>query len=152
MPLDGTHRAGTMSLSTRTFVIDQADCLYRLPRSKFSTMLSSPNTVVIPKFASQRIRAAEASVELINRLPSRVIRTVFFMLEFDARGALRTDSLMAQAAAAIDTTLTGLSPGEGNVIDARGRFIAGGGRWKPTPAQRKLITGAALGKMRCPSV
>ena len=65
---------------------------------------------------------------------------------------LRTDPLMEQAAAAIDRTLSELSPGEGNVVDARGRFVAGGGRWKPTPALRKLVTEAALGRMRCPSV
>ena len=140
-----------MSFSTRIFVIDQADRLYRLPGSKFSTMLSSPNSLVIPEFAAQRIRAAEASVELIDRLPSRVIRTVFFMLQFDAKGALRSDSLMKQAAAAIDTTLTGLSRRKDNVVDARSRFIAAGGRWKPTPALRKLLTEAALGRMRCPS-
>ena len=115
-------------------------------------MLLSPNIAVIPGFASQRIRAAEASVEVINRLPSRVIRTVFFMLEFDARGALRTDPLMEQAAAAIDRTLSELSPGEGNVVDARSRFIVGGGRWKPTPALRKLVTGGGFGENGCPSV
>ena len=141
-----------MSFSVRTFVFDRADRLHRLPGSKFSAMISSPNSCVIPEFASQRIRAAEASVELIDRQPSRVARVVFFMLEFDGKGALRPDSLMNQAAAAIEMTFGGMKYREGNVVDARSRFIAGGVAWKPTPVLRKVITDAALGRVRCSSI
>jgi len=141
-----------MSLSIRTFVFDRADRLYRLPGSKLSAMISSPHSSVIPESASQRIRAAEASVELIDRQPSRVVRTVFFVLEFDGRGALRPDSLMHQAAAAIEMTPAGMNCREGNVVDARSRFIAGGVVWKPTPGLRKLVAEAALGRVRCSSV
>ena len=72
-------------------------------------------------------------MELVDRSPSRVIRIVFFVLEFDTRGALRSDLLMKQGAAAIDRTLGGRRPGEGNVVDARSRFVAAGTRWKPSP-------------------
>ena len=112
-------------------------------------MLSSPKSLPIPEFASQRIRAAEATVELSKRQPSRVVRLVFFMLEFDERGALKVDSLMQQSAAALDTILSGHDRREGNVLDAHSRFVVSGGRWKPTAALHRLLSDAALGRIKC---
>jgi hypothetical protein len=119
-------------------------------------MLSKPAAHAIPQFASQRVRAAEAIVELIDRRPSRVIRVVFFMLGFDERGVVDADALMRQAAAALDTVhamqpFSELSR-EAKVLDGRSRFVVSGGRWRPTSALQALFRNAFLGKKKCLSL
>ncbi len=137
-----------MTLSTRTFVFDREGRLYRFPAARYVEMLSSPQALRIPAFASQRVRAAEATVELVDRLPSQIMRLVFYMLEFDAAGVAQADQLMQQTAAAIDIGL-GERGAKDVVVDAASRFIVRGGRWKPTPALEKTLIAAALGELKC---
>ena len=141
-----------MSISTRTFALDRTDSLHRISGAKFSAMLADPKTHLIPEFASQRIRVAEAAVELINRKPTAVVRMVFFLLGFDKSGALEVDAFMQQSAAVVDTLLVKCEPRKGNILDARSRLVVSGGRWKPTPAIQTLFHNAALGRVKCPSI
>lgn len=91
-----------MGLSTLTFVFDREGCLYRLPAARYVEMLSPPRTLRIAAFASQRARRRGKGRVLVDRSPSQVVRLVFHMLEFDARGVLQNDQFMQQTAAAID--------------------------------------------------
>jgi hypothetical protein len=141
-----------MAFSTRIFLLVDTVRLYRLPGSRFAAMLSKPASHAIPQFASQRVRAAEAIVELVDRRPLKVIRMVFFMLGFDERGVVDADALMRHAAAALDT-LHAVQPfnefsREAKVVDGRSRFAVSGGRWRPTPALQALFDNAALGKKK----
>ena len=131
-------------------MIDQANHLSRLSGSKFSAMLSDPSAHPIPQFAARRVRGAEAVIEQAHRRPVEVIRMVFFMLTFNERGVLDTDTLMRQAAAAIDTVLPQTRANGSTVLDAQSRFVVSGGRWKPTPALEAEIRAVALGKQKCP--
>ena len=104
----------------------------------------------MPQFAAQRVRGAEAVVEQSHRRPVKVIRMVFFMLTFSKRGVLDTDTLMRQAAAALDTVQPRTRSNGSTVLAAQSRFIVRGGRWKPTPVLEAEIRAAALGKRKCP--
>jgi hypothetical protein len=120
--------------------------------SKYFEMLSAPESLAIPAFASQRVRAASATVELSDRSPLRVVRLVFFLLEFAETGTLKRDQLMRQVAATIDRGLAESPASDDVVVDAASRFIVRGGRWKPTPVLAKSLTAAALGKVKCATV
>ena len=120
-----------MSFSIRLFVLDQTDRLLRLPAARYSAMLAIPEAHRCPQFGSQRIRAAEAAVELIERRSVRVVRVVFFMLGFDEMGTLDVNSLMRQAGAVAGTFLPENESRKGHVVDARNQFVIDGGRWNP---------------------
>lgn len=113
-------------------------------------MLSNPKAQPIPRFASRRVRASGVSVELIERRPVQVIRMTFFIIEFDARGILKVDSLMQQSASAFEAAFAPHERAQGNVLEAQSRFLASGGRWKPSDVLRRLLQDAALGRIRTP--
>jgi len=149
----GRHRLPskpTVSLSTRIFIIDQANHLSRLSGSRFAAMLSDPSAQPIPQFAARRVRGTETVVEQAHRRPVKVIRMVFFMLTFNQRGVLDADALMRQAAAAFDTVQPQTRSKGSTVLEAQSRFVVSGGRWKPTPALEAELRAVALGKQKCP--
>jgi hypothetical protein len=45
-----------MGLSSRMFLLDQDDNLYRLPNTKFEQILRDPTSLRIPRFAGARVR------------------------------------------------------------------------------------------------
>ena len=142
-----------MNLSTRVFVLDKTGNLLRVPSSTFSAMISKPDANRLPQFASQRIRAAEAVVALKDRRPSRVVRLVYFILQFSEAGVLDTATLMREAAASLDAAYADVLSKKVDqaqtVIDAASRFIVKGGRWTPTAELNSAIRDAALGKRKC---
>lgn len=125
-------------------MIDRANHLLRLSGSRFAAMLSDPSAHPIMQFAAQRVRCAEAVVEQAQRRPIKVVRMVFFMLSFNEKGVLDTDRLMQHAAAALDTLLPQTRSNRSTVLNALSRFVASGGRWKPSPALQAEIRAAAL--------
>lgn len=144
-----------MSLSDRVFILDKAGSLFRLPSSTFSAMMSRPDANPLPRFASQRIRAAEAIVELLAGRPSRVVRLVYFLLQFDEAGVLDTATLMRQAAATFDAHAEAVAQKSAQtkaVVEATSRLTVRGGRWTPTPDVDRAIRDAALGRTKCPRV
>jgi hypothetical protein len=133
------------------FVLDQAGDLFRLPSSTFSAMMSSPDENPLVRFASKRIRAAEAVVELQDRRPRRVVRVVYFMLPFDEAGILDKATLMRQSAASLDAyaeAVASKSARPETVVDATSRLMVRGGRWTPAAEFERAIRDAALGKTR----
>src|SRR5690348_12708650 len=87
-----------MGLSVRMLLIDERDGLYRLALSKFARMLEAPRGSPIRSFAGQRIRAASAIIECVDRTPSEVIRITFDILSFDGQGQLEAERFMRQQA------------------------------------------------------
>ena len=142
-----------MTYSPRTFILGPDDTLYRLPSAKFSRMLDDPASHRLERFAGQRVRMAEAIVEVHKRTPRAVVRLVYEMLAFDAEGRLDRSAFIRQNAAlaelAVDRVLgQSVTPGE-PIVDASTRFIARGGRWQPAPSLERRILRAALGELRC---
>jgi hypothetical protein len=140
-----------MTWSLRLFMLGDDDQFFRLPAAGYARMLRHPSDYPVPIFANQRVRCAEAIVELESRRAVRVKRMLFWNARFDDRGVLDTAALGPQSAAAIDATEVA-SPSPKvvkEVVDASVRFQAEGGSWKPTPAERVEITQMALGEWGC---
>jgi hypothetical protein len=141
-----------MSLSARRFLIAQDGVLYRLADATFTRMLQNPDSHAFPVLAGQRVRMASLMVELIGGAPVRVVRSTFAILSFDGDG--RMDSGMftrqqwALAESAVDPALVGTEHDE-KVLDAATRFIAQGGRWRPSTSLARAINEAALGQVDC---
>ena len=135
-----------MTTSVRIFILAPDDTLYRIAGSRFTAMHNDPENHPLPRFADQRIRMAEAIVELHNRVPCEIYRLVFEMLRFDAHGMLDIKTLMRQNFALFEA-FADQPEMSGIVVDAGSRFVAQGGRWQPSPPLERRIRQAALGKM-----
>ena len=140
-----------MTSAVRLFIVGDRDQLFRLPAARYARMLRRPADNPIASFANQRVRCAEAIVELESRKAVRVVKMLFWNVDFDARGVLDTVALGRQSVASLDAALAELWPREKavNIIDATARFVAKGGAWTPTPAQRAELSKAALGEKDC---
>lgn len=141
-----------MNLSSRRFLIAQDDVLYRLADTTFNRMLRNPGSQAFPILAGQRVRMASLIVELICGAPVRVVRSTFAPLSFDDDGRMDsgifTRQQWALAESAVDPTLVGTKHDE-KVLDAATRFIAQGGRWRPSASLARTINEAALEQVDC---
>ena len=142
-----------MSYSTRTFILGPDDTLYRLASAKFSRMDDDPETHRLTRFAGQRVRMAEAIVEVRDRAPVAVVRLICEMLGFDAEGRLDRAAFIRQNAALSELAMSPVIPRweaeETAVVDAGSRFVARGGSWKPRSAREREILRAALDETPC---
>ena len=142
-----------MTYSPHTFILGPDDTLYRLPSAKFSRMVDDPESDRLERFAGQRVRMAEAIVEVRDRAPCAVVRLIYEILGFDAEGRLDRATFIRQNAAlaelAVSRVIPRLEAKETAVVEAGSRFVARGGSWKPTPALEREILRAALGELRC---
>ncbi|MGB5200941.1 MAG: hypothetical protein WBR56_13670 [Sedimenticolaceae bacterium] len=142
-----------MTYSPRTFILGPDDALYRLASAKFSRMVDDPESHRLERFAGQRVRMAEAIVEVRDRVPYAVVRLVYEMLGFDAEGRLDRSTFIRQNAALAELVMDAVIPRtvtkETTVVDAGSRFVAQGGRWQPSPSLEQEILRAALGELKC---
>jgi len=142
-----------LTYSPRTFILGPDDTLYRLASAKFSRMVDDPNSHRLERFAGQRVRMAEAIVEVRDRAPYAVVRLVYEMLGFDAEGRLDRATFIRQNAALAELAMSHVIPRleaeETAVVDGGSRFLARGGSWKPTPALEREILRAALEESKC---
>jgi hypothetical protein len=142
-----------MTYSPRTFILGPDDTLYRLASAKFSRMFDEPESHRLERFAGQRVRMAEAIVEVRDRAPCAVVRLIYEMLGFDAEGRLDRAAFTRQNAALAELAMSSVIPRLGAketaVVDAGSLFVARGGCWKPTPALEREILRAALDELRC---
>ena len=142
-----------MSYSPRTFILGPDDTLYRLASAKFTRMFDDPESHRLERFAGQRVRMAEAIVEVRDRAPCAVVRLIYEMLGFDAQGRLDRATFICQNAALAELAIGRVIPRFGAketvVVDAGSRFIARGGSWQPSPTLEREIVRAALGESKC---
>jgi hypothetical protein len=142
-----------VTYSPRTFILGPDDTLYRLASAKFSRMVDDPESHRLERFAGQRVRMAEAIVEVRDRAPYAVVRLIYEMLEFDAEGRLDRAAFIRQNAALAELAMSHVIPRleaeETAVVDAGSRFVAQGGRWQPSLSLEQEILRAALGELKC---
>jgi hypothetical protein len=142
-----------VTYSPRTFILGPDDTLYRLASAKFSRMVDDPESHRLERFAGQRVRMAEAIVEVRDRTPYAVVRLVYEMLGFDAEGRLDRSKFISQNAALAELVMDRVIPRtvtkETAVVDAGSLFVAQGGRWQPSPSLEQEILRAALGELKC---
>lgn len=149
----GPEMTVNVSYSTRNFFLGPDDTLYRLASAKFSRMFDDPESHRLERFAGQRVRMAEAIVEVRDQAPCAVVRLIYEMLGFDAEGRLDRATFIRQNDALTELVVEravgkSATPGE-TVIDAGSRFVAKGGRWQPSPTLEREILRAALGELKC---
>jgi hypothetical protein len=149
----GPDETRSVSYSTRTFILGPDDTLYRLASAKFSRMVDDPESQRLERFAGQRVRMAEAIVEVRDRAPCAVVRLVYEILGFDAEGRLDRATFLGQNAALAELALSRVIPRleaeDTAVVDAASRFIARGGSWQPSAALERKILRAALDETPC---
>lgn len=145
-----------MGLSLRLLVLDRADRIYRLDIRQFDQMRHDPKTRPLPQFAGERVRGAEAVVELISRKPAHIVRMTFSILTFDRTGCLDREiyerqqfGRFASHMSPQDRSSKGGGTGT-DVLDARHLFDDRGGRWAPSATLLRDIQDAALGKVSVP--
>ena len=138
-----------MTYALRIFILGPNDTLYRLASAKFPRLLDDPEHHRLSRFAGQRVRMVEATVELYERTPCGVVRLVYEMLGFDTEGRLDRRALERQNAALVDPVVGGSTTTNATSVDASSRFVAQGGRWQPSPLLKRRILGAALGERKC---
>jgi hypothetical protein len=116
-------------------------------------MVDDPERHRLERFAGQRVRMAEAIVEVRDRAPYAVVRLIYEMLGFDAEGRLDRAAFMRQNAALAELAMGRVIPRsaakETAVVDACSRFVVQGGRWQPSPSLEQGILRAALGELKC---
>ena len=137
-----------MSLSCRHYLVDKEDGILRLKSSMFERLVRDPLHHSMPDLAGQRARVAEITVEICDRVPVRVVRRVYFILAFDDDGRVDIERFRKQqwalAASVLDPVLAPPKNAE-EIHEAVDRFVAQGGRWRPTADLARLIDRAALG-------
>ena len=141
-----------MGFSCRRYLIVQDDTLCRLAEVKFDRMLRDPASYPLLVFAGQRVRMASAVVELVGRVPTRVIRNTFAILVFDGEGCIDTGKFGKHQLAFTESALapvSAVSDRHATVVDATTRFVAQGGSWTPSSTLARTINAAALGQLQC---
>lgn len=140
-----------MGLSYRLFVLSGDNKIFRLAHTTFWRMLNDPAAARLPDLAGQRVRTADAIVELDQRVARRVLRCTFSVLTFDRAGCLDAARFrrqqFARAENALDPALGG-SEGDTTVVEAVSRFVAHCGTWQPSEPLRQDIEAAALGRLK----
>ena len=138
-----------MACSIRIFIVGQDDTLYRLARTKFTGRFDDPENHLMLRFAGQRVRMAEAIVELRDRVPYSIVRLIYEVLRFDEHGKLDRNTLVRQNFALAEHFLDSPTTNNTVVVDASHRFIAQGGHWQPSPKLERKIRQTALGEENC---
>ena len=147
-----------MGFSFRLLVVDQTDRIHGLDVDRFSQILHAPTAHPFLQFAGQRLRWAEAVVELVERKAVRVVRMTFNILPFDQGGCLdRTtfDRYMlgrANLAFSSPRELTSRRQPDSGVLDADHLFADRGGRWVPSKPMLRAMHEAALGNVKLPQL
>ena len=141
-----------MSMSSRLFLLSGDDTLHQLASAAFMRMLRQEDMARIPDFASQRVRQASLVVELVDRVPLRVLHRTFSVLDIGADGRLNLARLNNQQIARMGDPLAPVIHGpskDAPVVDATSRFIARGGSWVPDAPLLRRIEASALGLLAC---
>jgi hypothetical protein len=144
-----------LALAMRLFILDADDYIFRIAVARYDRMRSDPASCALPQFAAQRVREACLTVEIRDSQPQRVLRATYGMLPFDAKGMLDLEALRVHEDASVRSALkfpVANLPGFQHREDAKFRFLANGGHWKPTAELEDALARAVLGKIRVKSV
>lgn len=140
-----------MGIGCRRFIVDDEGRLVRLRNTIFERLLRDPQHHTMPALAGRRVQMAEILVQLADRRPIQVVRRVYFVVGFDGAGRLDTTRFQEQQWALAESALDRVfaAPGDDDrVLDAASRFIAQGGRWRPSSELARHIDDAALGHVQ----
>ena len=112
-------------------------------------MLRNPGSHAVSVLAGQRVRMASLIVELVGGVPVRVVRSTLATLSFDENGRIDSGMFTRQQWALAESTLDpalASTMHEEKVLNAATRFIAQGGRLRPSASLARTINEAAPGQ------
>lgn len=118
-------------------------------------MLGHPDSHRLPAFAGQRVRIANLTIELANRIPTRVVHQDFMIVTLDANGVLDVGRIMERASSRGEAILSDSIRNDARgtkVVDTTAHFKVQGGQWAPSPTLVRALTEAALGLRPCPRI
>ena len=139
---------GSVGIGCRRFIVDDEGRLVWLRNAIFERRLRDPQHHTMLALAGQRVRMAEIPVQLANRRPIHVVRRGYFVVSSDEARRLDTMRLQDQQwalAASAPEGVFAVPSDDNRLLDVALRFIAQGGRWRPSVALAQHIDDAALG-------
>jgi hypothetical protein len=142
-----------MGLSYRIVLLDASDGLYRLPYARYEQMLQNPSDHCLQRFAGTRTRIAAGFAELKDRRPIRVIRVTYSMISIDRDGRFEREAFDRVQRATIEEALAPAFAGlasAGSITETARRFVARGGRWRPSGTMARRIADVMLERVKCP--
>src|SRR5262249_51831529 len=89
-----------MGRSLRVVLIDRDSICHRITRRQHEQLYDG--TLAMPQFANERLRVAEAVLELKNRRPVEIVRVWLRYWSFDSAGYLDKTKIDEEAAARMD--------------------------------------------------
>ena len=127
-------------MAVRSFVLDSQDRIFRLSQAFYARLVDDPSVNRVPRFAGQRVRLVQASVDSAKGRGAQVQHLIYTWLSFDGCGRLDPDG-MKRAAAEVMNSL--LAPGK-----AGSRRL----QWRPKKNLESLLRRAARGEDAVPDL
>lgn len=140
-----------MGIGIRIYIVEDDNSLKRVPLNRFERMRRGVPGEALPQYSGRRMRSIYATIEMINRKPSDILRLDFSYLTFDSEGSLDRSEFATEARLTMNSLppIKSANPKE-KVIDAEHKFAQKRYRdqflWSPTPEIEAAIITAIFGK------
>jgi hypothetical protein len=123
-----------------SFVLDSQDRIFRLSQAFYARLVDEPAVHRVPRFAGQRVRLVQASVDAARGRVAQVQHMIYTWLSFDSAGRLDPDSMKREAAEVMDSLL------------ASSKSNARKLQWRPRKSLESLLRRAAQGEDAVPDL
>jgi hypothetical protein len=127
-------------VAVRSFVLDSQDRIFRVSQAFYSRMVDHPAIYPVPRFAGQRVRMVEASVDAAKGRVTRVHRLLYSWLSFDGQGRLDANRLRREAVEVLDSLLSSAKAGSRKL------------HWRPKKNLELLLRRAVQGEDTVPDL
>lgn len=134
-----------MALTFRSFCYSPSGELLRVSQKLAQELyMSIDDAPQVKEFAGHSINFAMIFFEVSDRRAREIVRTEYYVLRFDRSGKVDHERLRSQTVAHLHRGSFGRGGEDqgGKVVDRADDFVARGGMWKPTGAQRMQLTKA----------
>jgi len=140
-----------MGIGFRIFLVDDDDCVHRLPMARYQRLRRREPGESLPQYAGKRVRCAMVVLEVVGRNPISINHIDYYMLTFDDQGRVDAAELEKQARLAVEVLPSYIDEEQfGRVIDARTHFAKRRYehefKWTPTPEIQAAIVSEIFNK------
>ena len=136
-----------MGIGCRVFLVDDNDCLQRLPLARLERLLHFDRRESLPQYAGKRIRCVMVFLQVAGRQVLSIRNIDYFLLHFDAKGRIdkkEWEKGMRLGMDLLPPVLNGGHPKQ--VINAQHRFAKRRYehefKWKPSRKVEEAVVGA----------
>ena len=140
-----------MGISVRIYFLTEDGSLKRFPLSRWERLLRLEHGESLPEYAGKRLKYAEVAVELEDRTPVTILRTVYCILRLDSEGRVDPKDLAKEMSLTLETPSPRLSKlSSSRVVNAEHLFakkrMDDQYRWRPSPEIERAIMEAVFGQ------